>query len=411
MWAAVEAIIGGVDSNRSRLRTVHLDPGTLKELLHVEAEEALSEKTLKDMLRSLVADSDIYNQYALPFGLVSLRRAISDYYERFYGFKPDPETEITVTLGATEGVSSAIRSITAPGDGVLILQPFHEMYVNQARAFGCVCEFSTLKEDLSKETWELDFNDIERCLSMEHVKVFIINSPHNPTGKLFLRHELEKLCDLCLKYKVRIITDEIYEHMIYEPGPITSSGVPEVHHCLFKWKSIKENVICVNSLSKTGSATGWRVGWALAVSALTNRLRAVHDTIAMQAPTPLQVATEALLASDKIVHNEMRERYQANRDFLVQELRNLGFGVTQPQGSYYLFVRYNKLGPINTMTPHEAAEFLVKEARVAVVPGDAFYFTGCPEKNMYLRFAFCKSQHYLEEGIRRLSVSCFSRFL
>eukprot|EP00922_Rhytidocystis_sp_ex-Travisia-forbesii_P021982 GHVS01032199.1.p1 GENE.GHVS01032199.1~~GHVS01032199.1.p1 ORF type:complete len:247 (+),score=14.64 GHVS01032199.1:296-1036(+) len=245
--------------------------------------------------------------FECSFGLPELRRGIADYYERFYNFRPDPDTEITVTLGATEAISSALRAITQPGDGVVMLQPYHEMYVNQVRAFHCQCEFATLRENTEKGVWELDMDEMESVLSLPHVKAFICNSPHNPTGKLFSKKELEQLCNICLKHHVYIVTDEIYEHIIYKPMARKSDGYEDGHHCLFAWPNVKHLVICgwslctalphstlnmlqsANSLSKTGSATGWRVGWTLAVDRITQRIRSVHDTLVMQAPTPLQV--------------------------------------------------------------------------------------------------------------------------
>eukprot|EP00922_Rhytidocystis_sp_ex-Travisia-forbesii_P021992 GHVS01032209.1.p1 GENE.GHVS01032209.1~~GHVS01032209.1.p1 ORF type:complete len:200 (+),score=9.38 GHVS01032209.1:238-837(+) len=182
------------------------------------------------------------------FGLPELRRGIADYYERFYNFRPDPDTEITVTLGATEAISSALRAITQPGDGVVMLQPYHEMYVNQVRAFYCKCEFASLRENTEKGVWEFDMDEMESVMSLPHIKAFICNSPHNPTGKVFSKKELEQLCNICLKHNVYIVTDEIYEHFIYESKTPQCDESEEAHNCLFGWAKVRHLVICGTSL-------------------------------------------------------------------------------------------------------------------------------------------------------------------
>eukprot|EP00922_Rhytidocystis_sp_ex-Travisia-forbesii_P021997 GHVS01032214.1.p1 GENE.GHVS01032214.1~~GHVS01032214.1.p1 ORF type:complete len:466 (+),score=37.00 GHVS01032214.1:30-1400(+) len=404
-WEAIAAMAAGTAEQMERLKEVRLSPEHLIRQMGLDTEDELQHKTLKDLLLSLRGDVDIYNQYSIPFGLPELRRTIADYYETFYSFRPDPDTEITVTLGATEGISSALRAITQPGDGVVVLQPHHEMYVNQVRAFYCKCEFASLRENKENGAWDLDMDEIESVLRLPHVKGFICNSPHNPTGKVFSKKEMEQLCSLCLKHNVYILTDEIYEHIIYEPKPRSSDGSEEVHYCLFGWSKVRHLVICVNSCSKTGSATGWRVGWTLAIDSLTKRIRSVHDTLVMQAPTPLQMGVINLLQAPRELFDAIRRSYQEKRDFMCNELRRLGFELSTPQGSYYLFVRYSKINPIRKLSPTEAAEYLVRNVGVAVVPGDNFYSEDCADKNKYLRIAFCKQHAQLRESIRRLEAA------
>eukprot|EP00922_Rhytidocystis_sp_ex-Travisia-forbesii_P021984 GHVS01032201.1.p1 GENE.GHVS01032201.1~~GHVS01032201.1.p1 ORF type:complete len:214 (+),score=10.39 GHVS01032201.1:844-1485(+) len=199
-----------------------------------------------------------------------------------------------------------------------------------------------------------------------------------------------------------------------------SDGYEDGHHCLFAWPNVKHLVICgwslctalphstlnmlqsANSLSKTGSATGWRVGWTLAVDRITQRIRSVHDTLVMQAPTPLQRGLVQLLKAPSDFFDALRRCYQEKRDFMCKELRSLGFQLSIPQGSYYLFVRYGNINSIRRFLPREAAEYLVRSVGVAVVPGDNFYSENCAAKNNYLRVAFCKQNGQLRESISRL---------
>eukprot|EP00921_Rhytidocystis_pertsovi_P018692 GHVQ01029596.1.p1 GENE.GHVQ01029596.1~~GHVQ01029596.1.p1 ORF type:complete len:398 (-),score=74.34 GHVQ01029596.1:360-1553(-) len=337
-WAAICAIAGGNDSNATSLAGMDLCSATHKGLCFRQDvadqgyDKTMTPTLLKDIMLSLTTDDDCFNQYAIPFGTVEIRQDIADYYYRLYGFRPDPDTEITVTLGATEAMSSTLRALIQQGDGVIIIQPFHEMYVNQVELCGGVCEFVSLREDIPSEggsegVWRVDEREIEAAMELPHVKIIVLNTPHNPTGKVFSLIELQHICAMCITHRIFIVTDEIYEHLIYQQAvrssslPVPGGGIPSVHHtsssssssssslsvcelqeeaavakhhCLFGWPDVRGLVICANSMSKTGSCTGWRLGWTLAAAPITQRIRAVHDTISMQAPTPFQTHTSKI---------------------------------------------------------------------------------------------------------------------
>jgi aminotransferase len=347
---------------------------------------------LKDLLARLQNPQDRFNQYSFPFGLPELREAIADYTARFSGFRPDPETEITVVLGATEGVSSVLRAVCRPGDGVVIVQPFHEMYPSQCKVFGLRPEYVTLRETPEAGRWEIDRTELEEATGRD-VRVLILNTPHNPTGKVFTNDELLFIADLCRRHDLLVITDEIYEHILYGSHR---------HHCLVTFEGMHDRTIVVNSISKTGNATGWRVGWVISPPAYTPRIRGVHDTLVVQAPTPLQKGAERLLRLGDAFYREIRERYAAKCETLITGLRSVGFRVTPPEGSYYLFTSYRHVPALRDFSPMDAALFLIEKVGVASVPGDNFYAVG-NEGDGYLRFAFCRSLDTLREAVQRLS--------
>jgi len=290
-------------------------------------------------------------------------------------------------------MSAVLRAVTKAGDGVVVVQPFHEMYVNQVKVFHLQPHFVSLIEDGGG--WHLDMAGLESKLALPNTRVLLLNSPHNPTGKVFSERELQSICDLCVQHNVYLVTDEIYEHIIYTSTP---------HYCVAAWPDMKDNAIIVNSMSKTGSATGWRVGWVIASRDITSKIRAIHDTIAMQAPTPLQRAVQTLLHADKATFAGIKDAYEVKRDVLLKGLLSVGFRASEPEGAYYLFARYGGVPVIGSMGPTEAAIYLTKQVGVACVPGDNFY--GVPveggAENQYLRFAFCRSLSHLKEAVHRL---------
>ena len=219
-WAGIAAILGGSDEGAEQLQTL-----TLQNLLSRHNSENLNAHTLKDLCQVLQPEQDRYNQYSFPFGLPELREAIADYTYRFYAFRPDPETQITVTAGATEGLSSTLCALCEPGDGLIVLQPFHEMYPNQARVFGLRPEYITLRE--TSDGWTLDFDEL--ATAAQNARALILNTPHNPTGKVFTETELGFIADLCNKHDLFLITDEIYEHILY--GDHIETGVAQRGDC------------------------------------------------------------------------------------------------------------------------------------------------------------------------------------
>jgi len=346
---------------------------------------------LKDVLEILQNRRDVFNQYSYPFGLPELRRAVADYTERFQGFRPDPEKEITVVVGATEGLFTSLRAICNPGDEIIIVQPFHEMYPSQAAILGLRPKYITLKENPQEGTWDLDRNEFEDAAS-RNTKALVLNIPHNPTGKVFTKDEMNSIASVCKDHDILVITDEIYEHILYGDRR---------HYSMASIDGMRERTFVINSISKTGKATGWRVGWIISPPEYTPTVRGIHDTLVIQSPTPLQKGAERLLRLDDGFYKDLWKEYVEKRNILIWALQGASFGVTPPEGSYYLFANYRNAPALNNLSPTEAAMYLIKEIGVASVPGDNFYAVG-DFGNSYLRFAFCRSIESLQEGAKRL---------
>ena len=388
VWGGIAAELGGDDEHMEWLEG--LTVGQIGEKLGVDA-EAMARMPLRDVLARLQNPRDRFNQYSFPFGLPELREAIASYTERFYGFRPDPDTQITVVLGATEGLSSLLRATCAPGDGLIVFQPFHEMYPSQAGIFGLEPRYVTLREDADAGLWRMDRDEV-RAAAAKGAKAIILNTPHNPTGKVYDTEDMAFLADLCREYDMWVFTDEIYEHIVYDGRS---------HQCMAALDGMAERTFVVNSISKTGSATGWRVGWVISPEEYTTQIRAIHDTMVIQAPTPLQKGTARLLDAGDGVFRDMWKGYDAKRQALMAGLRHVGFEVSPPEGSYYLFARYRGVEALKSLSPMDASMFLIEEAGVASVPGDNFYRVG-DEGQDYLRFAFCRSLEQIEEAGQRL---------
>ena len=395
VWSGVAALLGGTEEGARRIESL-----SVRELLDANAAaignanggaDAL-DGPVKELFERLRGWRDELNQYSYPFGIPELRHAIADYTQACYGYRPDPEEQITVVLGASEGMAAAFRSLLAPGDGVVVMQPYHELYPSQAAIFGLVPRFVTLREDRRAETWRLDRDELRAALADPAVKAVVVNTPQNPTGKVLDANDLEFIAELCRAYDRFAITDEIYEHITFDGHR---------HRCLALCEGMAERTLVVNSISKTGRATGWRVGWVITPPERTPALRAVHDNLVVQAPTPLQKGAVSLLRQPRSLFAGIAAGYREKRDLLVGGLREVGFAVTPPEGAYYLFADYRRVPALATMSPTEAAMFLIEQVGVAAVPGDNFYTTG-REGDRYLRFAFCRSLETLHAAIDRL---------
>jgi aminotransferase len=397
VWSGVAALLGGTPEGAGRVESL-----TVRELLAAHADATgdagagagvdVLDRTVKELFEQWRGARDELNQYSYPFGLPELRRAIADYTQACHGYRPDPEEQITVVLGASEGMAAAFRSLLAPGDGVVVMQPYHELYPSQAAIFGLVPRFVTLREDRAGGTWRLDRGELRAALSDPAVKAVVVNTPQNPTGKVLDEEDLEFIADLCRTHDRFAITDEIYEHITFDGHR---------HRCLALCEGMAERTLVVNSISKTGRATGWRIGWVITPPERTQALRAVHDNLVVQAPTPLQKGAVSLLRQPRSFFAGIADGYRRKRDLLVDGLREAGFAVTPPEGAYYLFADYRGVPALTDMSPTQAAMFLIEHAGVATVPGDNFYTTGS-EGDRYLRFAFCRSLDTLQSAMARL---------
>ena len=381
VWAAVTALLGGTDAGIERLQEA--------EVGRLVSGDVSRSTGLEQALEALQNPRDSLNQYSFPFGLPELREAIASYTERWSGFRPDPEQETTVVLGATEGLASVFGSVCAPNDGVIVIQPFHEMYPSQAGVFGLRPVYVTLREHEGE--WQLDRTELERAAA-NGARVLVLNTPHNPTGKVFTDDEMRFVASLALEHDLLVVTDEIYEHFVYDGHR---------HVALATLPGMRERTIIVNSISKTGHATGWRVGWVIAPERLTTRIRAIHDTLVIQAPTPLQKAAVRLLSMPDLFFDQLRERYSVKRHTLITAVERVGFRVATPQGAYYLFADYRGVPRLAGRSPMEAAMLLIETIGVATVPGDNFYVDSGHQVK-YLRFAFCRGLDTLAEAARRL---------
>lgn len=325
---------------------------------------------------------DGLNQYSYPFGLKSLREAISEKAFRYNHLRADPETEITVTCGATEGMKSALEAVCNPGDDIIIFEPFHEMYQKQAKLLGLNPKFITLESDFSFDREKLGemFSDKTAAI--------IVNTPHNPTGKVFSRDELDFIAGLCLNHDAFAITDEIYEHILYDGAK---------HISMASLDGMKEHTLTVNAMTKTYAATGWRVGWVISPKRTTPFLRAVHDQSVIQAPTPLQKAAEAGLKLGEDYYTTLADEYGRRREILIMGLEN-NFRFTMPQGAYYVIADFSPIA--NGRDDVDFTNHLIRDAGVAVVPGTAFYDSGSGKEAV--RLAFCKRYETLERAVQAL---------
>ena len=389
VWGGISAMLGGTDEGIREIES-----RTLREILAARGDAGGNslDVSLKELLAGVRNPQDQLNQYSFPFGIPELRHAIADYTRELYSQRPDPEEQITVVLGASEGMAVAFRSLLDPGDGVVVMQPYHELYPSQAAIFGLVPRFVTLREDRDAGTWRLDRDEVRKAVSDPSVKAFVVNTPHNPTGKVLNDEELGFIAELCVAHDLFAITDEIYEHITFDGHR---------HSYLAGFEGMAERTLVVNSISKTGRSTGWRIGWVITPPDRTRRLRAVHDNLVVQAPTPLQKGAVSLLRQDRAFFDGIAESYRKKRDRLLHGLREVGFTAIAPEGAYYLFANYRTVRALAAMSPMEAAMHLIEEVGVATVPGDNFYATG-DEGDRYLRFAFCRSRETIDAGLERL---------
>jgi aminotransferase len=328
--------------------------------------------------------SDI-NQYAITWGAPPLRQAIADYYRRFYGMEVDPDAEITVVCGSTEGMIASLLATVDPGDEVILFEPFYENYGPDAELCGAARRYVRLHPP----DWTFDLEELRAAFSAK-TKAIIINNPHNPTGKVFTADELMQITGLCLEFGALCIADEIYEHITYgDASHIPVAALP--------WA--RDRAILVNSVSKTFSVTGWRVGWVIAPPEITASIRKVHDFLTVGAPAPLQHAAAAALALPDAYYRELKSAYGRRREILSSALREAGFAFRPPEGAYYVMA---DIRPAGFDDGDRLCRRMVEEAGVAAVPGSSFFrekSAGAP----WIRFCFCKKYETLEEAGRLLN--------
>jgi aspartate/methionine/tyrosine aminotransferase len=336
-----------------------------------------------------------YNQYAITWGVKSFRDAIAEKTKWFLGLEIDPETEITVTCGSTEGMIAAMMATVDEGEEVVVFEPFYENYAPDAILSDAKPRHVPLHR--TDNGFAFDRDELRSAFN-ERTKGIIICNPNNPTGKVFTREEMEFIADLCKEFDALCFTDEIYEHIIFSVG----DNEPAQHICMANLPGMRERTVIVNSMSKTYSVTGWRVGWCIAPPDITAAIRKVHDFLTVGAANALQHAGAYALSLPPDYYASLQGLYQSKRDLIVPVLQNVGFKCDHPEGAYYIMADISNFGFDNDV---EFTKHLIREIGVAVVPGSSFYHDPKLGSQM-VRFCFCKKDetlHAAAENLQKLA--------
>jgi aspartate/methionine/tyrosine aminotransferase len=328
-------------------------------------------------------DADI-NQYAITWGSKTLRDALARTYGQLYRMQVDPETMLTVTCGSTEAMISTLLAICDPGDEVIVLEPFYENYGPDAAISGATPVFVPLRPP----SFEFDPDELEKAFS-PRTRAIIVNTPNNPTGRVFTRAELETIARLCREHDVIAVTDEIYEHIRYEGAHIPIATLD----------GMADRTVTISGASKTFSVTGWRVGWIVAAPELTAAIRKVHDFVTVGAPAPLQEAIAVALELGRPYYERLSSEYRVRRDHLVPVLQAAGLSPNTPQGAYYVLCDIRPFGFEDDVA---FANWLVREVGVAGVPGSSFFSRRELGRHL-IRFTFCKTPDVLDAAGARLA--------
>jgi aspartate/methionine/tyrosine aminotransferase len=324
-----------------------------------------------------------FNQYATTWGAPQLRQAIAAKQSRWWGRPVDPEAEVTVACGATEAMIAAMLAAVDPGDEVVVFEPFYENYGPDCILSGAVPRFVALRAP----DWSFDEAELRAAFG-PRTRAIVVNTPHNPTGKVFSRQELELIAGLCHDHDAIAITDEIYEHLVYRGEHISIATLP----------GMAERTITISGASKTFSVTGWRVGWLIAPAVLTAGIRKVHDFLTVGAAHPLQVAVAAGLRFPDAFYDSLLEEYRERRDAIVAGLAELGFEVSAPDGAYYVMAGINRFGSADDVA---FARHLIEAMAVATVPASSFFHDPALGRH-HVRFSFPKRMETLRRGLDAL---------
>jgi len=346
-------------------------------------------EAIKEAAQRAIRDG--VNQYAISTGARDLRLAIAEHSARFYGQQVDPDTMVTVTSGATEAILDVLLGLVDPGDEVVAFEPFYDSYDANITFLGATARYVPLRPpDAGHPEWWFDRDEVRAAFG-PRTRLLILNSPHNPTGKVFTREELEFLGGLCAEFDVKVLSDEVYEHLVFAPArhlrPATLPG-------------LAERTVTVSSGGKTFSLTGWKVGWVIAPPPLRDAVQRAHQFVTFATASPLQAAMAAALRLPDTYFAELAAQYTAKRERLLGGLRDAGLTAFAPQGSYFILADIARYG-----FPDDVAfcRHLVSEVGVAAIPPSVFY--GPEHRHLgqgLARFAFCKTEAVLDEAVRRL---------
>jgi aminotransferase len=335
---------------------------------------------LKEALRTVASGSK--HQYAITWGAQNFREALAVKQSKFMGFPIDPQTQIVVTCGSTEAMIAAMMTVVNPGDKVIVFSPFYENYTADTILSGS----EAIYVHLQPPHFSFDVDELEAAFQ-QHPKALILCNPSNPSGKVFTREELMIIAGFVEKYDVFVITDEVYEHIVYKPHK---------HIYFASLPGMFERTVSCSSLSKTYSITGWRLGYIIAPSHIIDGARKVHDFLTVGAAAPLQEAAVTALNFDDDYYTDLLETYSKKRDFFLQGLENLQLKYTVPQGAYYVLVDISEFGAENDTV---FCEWMAREIGVAAVPGSSFFKN---DVHHLIRFHFAKNIDTLAEALKRL---------
>ncbi|MGZ8848410.1 MAG: pyridoxal phosphate-dependent aminotransferase, partial [Pyrinomonadaceae bacterium] len=337
---------------------------------------------------AMQAIADDVNQYAITWGAKDFRDAIAKKTKWYLGLDIDPETEITVTCGSTEGMIAAMMATVDPGEEVIVFEPFYENYAPDA----ILSDARPRHVPLRAPDWSFDQEELRAAFN-PNTKAIIICNPNNPTGKVFTRAEMEFIAELCREFDALCFTDEIYEHILYP-----RAGAEIAHISMAQIDGMRDRTVIVNSMSKTYSVTGWRVGYCIAPPEVTSAIRKVHDFLTVGAAAPLQAAGAYALSLPQSYYDQLQKDYEARRDLILPELEKAGFKTFRPDGAYYIMTDISAFGFKNDI---DVTRHLIREVGVACVPGSSFYSD--PQLGaQQVRFCFCKKDETLHEAARRL---------
>lgn len=339
-------------------------------------------QVLKDAACKAIQDD--VNQYAITWGDKQLRESIAHKYQWHQGLNIDPETQLTVVCGATEAMIVALTALINPGDEVILTQPFYENYWPDCVLTGATPKFVTIRPP----HWRLDLDELEKAFS-NRTKAVILCNPSNPTGCVMTTEELHAVARMCQKWNAVVITDEIYEHILYDNRKHISMAALE---------GMAERSIVISGMSKTYAVTGWRIGTILSSPTLTKVMRQVHDFVTIGAAAPLQRAGAVAYRFEPEYYARLARDYQQRRDYFCNALTTAGLPHNKPEGAYYVMT---DISPLGFDHDRDAALALVRDAKVAGVPGSSF-FHDQPGGNNYIRFCFCKRDETLAGAAERL---------
>ncbi|KAL5992867.1 hypothetical protein ACLOJK_013786 [Asimina triloba] len=332
---------------------------------------------------AIQAVRDGKNQYARGYGISELNCAVADRFKKDTGLVVDPEKEVTVTSGCTEAIASTVLGLINPGDEVILFAPFYDSYEATLSMAGAKIKCITLRPP----DFAVPLDELRSAVS-QNTRAILINTPHNPTGKMFTREELEAIASLCIKNDILAFTDEVYDKLAFEADHISLASLPGMY----------ERTVTMNSLGKTFSLTGWKIGWAIAPPHLTWGLRQAHSFLTFATSTPMQWAAATALRAPDSYYEELKRDYMAKKAILVEGLKTAGFVVYPSSGTYFVVVDHTPFGCENDIA---FCEYLIREVGVVAIPTSVFYLNPEEGKNL-VRFTFCKDEETLRKAVERM---------